>query len=130
LAELSELKSIFQDCLPIGEHKEEVETRFNLLEEVICNHDYARGDPIQREQFDHDDPDVQYAYLSDALLKERSSRAELRAIRQDLADQPNVYEGQVPQPDSPVTPDHAPLSECPGERDLEYGEEDCDNSCW
>jgi hypothetical protein len=131
LAELSELKAIFADCLPIGEHTDEVLHQFNRLQEIIDTNDFqANPNPIGRERFPSDDPDLQYAYLSDALLKERSSGPELRALRQDVADQPDAHSGEVPQLGREISPDLAPLSQREEDRDLEYGEEDCDNSGW
>jgi hypothetical protein len=131
LAELTELRSIFKDCLPIGEYTQEADDYFNRLQQIIDTNDFkANPNPLGREEFEHDDPDVQYAYLSDAIFKERSSRRELRALGQDVADQPDVHEGQVPQLGGPVAADHAPLPECEENRDLEYGEQDSDHSGW
>jgi hypothetical protein len=131
LAELTELRAIFQDCLPIGEHTEQAFEYFNSLEKVIFNHDFAANpNPIGREEFPDSEPDVQYTYLSDALFKERSSGPELRAHRQDMDYQPDVYPWQVPQLGREVSTDLASIREREGGRDLEYGEEDCYNSGW
>jgi hypothetical protein len=131
LAELSELRAVFKDCLPIGENTQEADEYFNRLQQIIDTNDFQTNpNPIGREEFEHDDPDVQYSYLSDAVFKERSSRREFRAIGQDLADQSHVHEGQVPQLGGPISADDAPLSQCEENRDLEYGEQDCDHSGW
>jgi hypothetical protein len=131
LSELTELRAIFQDCLPIGEHSDQAFEYFNSLEKIICTNDFAANpNPIGREEFPDSDPDIQYSYLSDAVFKERSGRRELRADRQDMADQSDVHERQVPQLGGPVSSDPASIRECEGNRDLEYGEEDGDNSGW
>jgi hypothetical protein len=131
LAELTELKSIFRDCLPIGEETGKVDEYFNSLEEVISTNDYAANpEPLEREAFEHHEHDVQYTYISDALFKERSSGRELWPDRQDVAHQPDVHQGQVPQLGGPLPADLASIPECDGGRDFEYGEEDGDNPGW
>lgn len=130
LAELTELKSIFSDCLPIGECTEETEAYFNRLQEVICNHDYTRGEPLQREDFDHDDPDVQYSYLSDALSQKQSSRRELRAITQEVDCVSHVDQGEVPQPGGEVSADPTSIPEREGDGDTEDWLADSNNPGW
>jgi hypothetical protein len=120
MSELQEMRAIFRDCLPVGEDISKAEEYFNSLEEVICTNDFeANPDPLQREEFEHDDPDVQYSYISDAVFKERSSNRELRAYRQDVDDQPDVYPGKVPQLGGPITPDSEPIPECSESSDPE-----------
>jgi hypothetical protein len=131
LAELGEMRAIFKDCLPIGEHTGDMEEYFNRLEGLIYTNDFDKNpNPVDREQFDHDEPDVQYTYISDALFKERSSRPELRAHGQGVDDQPYRHPGQVPQLGGPISADPPPVPEREEFRDLEYGEQDCDNSSW
>lgn len=125
------MRGIFQECLPIGDKTEDMDGYFNRLKEVISTNDFRTNtNPIRREEFDYDDPDIQYTYISDAIFKERSGKHQLRAIRQDMGDQPDVYEGQVPQLGSTISADPPSISECETDRDFEYGEQDCDNSSW
>jgi hypothetical protein len=131
LGELQELKSMFRDCLPIGEDTEKMDDYFNRLEQVICTNDYkANPNPLRREEFEHDDPDVQYSYISDALLKERSSRRELRADGQDMDSERYVHQGQVPQLGGEVSADHTSIPECEADGFAQYGDEDSDDSSW
>lgn len=131
LAELQELKDLFAFCLPVGEHKDKADEYFNSLEQVICTNDFkSNPNPLEREHFDHDEPDVQYTYLSDAVFKERSSRPELRAHGQSLDDPSDLHEGEVPQCNRAISYDYTPLPQCEAVRDFEYGEQDCDNSSW
>jgi hypothetical protein len=131
LAELTELRAIFKDCLPIGEHTQEADEYFNRLQQIIDTNDYeANPDPLGREDFEHDDPDLQYAYLSDALFKERSGGRELRAVGQDVADQPDVHAGQVPQLGGPLATDPAPLPEREEDRDVGNWDPNGDDSGW
>lgn len=125
------MRAIFRDCLPIGEHTKEAEDYFNGLEKVICTNDFQRNpNPLDREQFEHDEPDVQYTYISDALFKERSSRLESGAVGQDMEDQSGLHTGEIPQLTGEGPPCIAPIPEYPPARDLEYGEPDGDNSSW
>jgi hypothetical protein len=131
LAELQEMRMIFRDCLPIGEHTDKMDEYFNSLEEVISTNDYTRNpEPLPREQFERDEPDIQYTYLSDAVFKERSRRPELRSHGQSMDDQPDVHEGQVPQLGGPVSADPASVPECQDPQDSKYGEEDSDDPLW
>ena len=131
LAELQELKSLFEFCLPVGEHKDKAEEYFNSLERIICTNDYERNpEPIPRERFPSTEPDVQYTYLSDAVFKERSSNSKQRIHGQDLGDQPDVYEGQVPQLGGPITADPPLISECQGAQDTQYRDQDSDDPSW
>lgn len=131
LAELAELRAIFKDCLPVGEKTDQVEDYFNSLEKVISTNDYqSNPNPLRRETFDHDNPDVQYTYLSDSLLKEQSSRPVLRAISQDVDHQSDLHARQVPQLGPPVH-EHPPrIPECEADGFAEYGHEDSDDSGW
>jgi hypothetical protein len=132
LAELSELRAIFNDCLPIGEKTEDVERYFNSLKEVIYTNDFqANPDPLRREEFEHDEPDIQYSYLSDALFKERSSRQNLRTHGQIMDDQPHGHPGEIPQLGRQITADLTPISECADKRDSQdiWGE-GSDNTGW
>jgi hypothetical protein len=123
LSELSELRAIFRDCLPIGEHTEQTDEYFNSLERVIFTNDFkANPNPLRREEFEHDDPDIQYTYLSDALLKERSSNTELRARRQIMGDQSDSNQGEVSQPGSQIVPDLTSIPECSQERHPDHDE--------
>lgn len=129
MAELQEMKAIFEDCLPVGDNVEGVNQYFNYLQEIIDTNDYqSKPDPIGREKFEHDDPDVEYAYISDALFKERSSRRPLRAIEQDVEDQPHSDEGQTPQLGYEESKHLTPIPECPQDCDLEHGDKDGDVS--
>jgi hypothetical protein len=131
LGELQEMKSIFRDCLPIGDNTEKMDDYFNRLEEVICTNDYkANPNPLRREEFEHDDPNIQYSYLSDALLKERSSRGQLRADGQDVDRERHVYAGQVPQLGCEITADHSSIPECEGDCDSGHWDQDSDYSGW
>jgi hypothetical protein len=131
LAELGELRAIFKDCLPIGEDTKVADDYFNRLEKVICTNDYrANPDPLGREDFEHDNPDVQYTYISDALFKERSGGPEHPRGGQDVDYQPDVDQGQVPQLGGPVFADYAPIPECEEDCDFEHGEESGDHPGW
>jgi hypothetical protein len=131
MAELEEMKTIFQDCLPIGEYTEKSNEYFNRLKEIIYTNDYdSNPNPLERDRFDHDEPDIQYTYISDALFKEQSSKPKLWTERQSLGDQPDVHEGQVPQLDSEITADLASIPEHQEPRDFEYGEQTGDHTGW
>jgi hypothetical protein len=132
IGELEELKAIFDDCLPIGEKTEEVEAYFNRLKEVIFTNDFnSNPDPLRREEFDGDNPDVQYSYLSDAVFKERSSIRELRAVRQGLDDRPfNVDEGEVSQCGGEIAPDPPSIPQCEGDCCPIDWDQDSDNPGW
>ena len=115
----------------MGENTEATDDYFNRLQHIIDTNDYeANPNPLGREEFEHDDPDIQYAYLSDAVFKERSGRPKLRAIGQDVADQRDEHERQIPQFGGPLLTDYAPLPECQEDRDFEYGEPNGDHSGW
>ena len=125
------MRAIFKDCLPIGEDTVKAEEYFNGIQQVIDNNDFkANTNPLRREDFDHDNPDIQYTYLSDALFKERSSKHQLRALRQDVGDQPDVYEGEIPQSGSTVSADPPSVSQCEGDGLFEYGDQDSDDPSW
>jgi hypothetical protein len=120
MGELNELRAIFRDCLPIGEHTDKADEYFNSLEKVIYTNDYkANPNPLRREEFDSGDPDIQYSYLSDVVFKERSGNTELRAHRQALDDEPDVHTRQVPQLGGPLSSASESIPECPEGGDAE-----------
>jgi hypothetical protein len=131
LAELQELKDLFAYCLPVGEHQDKANEYFNSLQTLIDTNDYhANPEPIPRECFPESEPDVEYTYLKDALPTEQRSVPELRPHRQIMDYASDMDQREVSQCDGEVAHDHAPVPECEGKRDTEYGENFGDDPSW
>ena len=72
LSELSFMKDLFDNYLPVGSNKEDIEKYFSRLEELICTKDNGLN-AIEREEFPPDDPAIsgtrEYRYYSSDQFK-------------------------------------------------------------
>lgn len=105
-AEVSFLRELFFESLPLGEKKQQVEEYFNYLEKAIDTKD---PDEFEREQFPPDDPatcgDRVYKYHSAAQFKEHASRGQIQQL------QHGSRMGDSQEPQAQLPPTESPASE-------------------
>lgn len=75
IAQLDYMRTLFYECLPIGDRIEHIDNYFNELEKIIYTKENADG--INYEEFSDPEPceaTREYRYNSATVFKERSER--------------------------------------------------------
>lgn len=98
------MKDLFDNYLPVGSNKEDIQKYFSRLEELICNKDDGTH-AIEREEFPPDDPAIsgtrEYRYYSSDQFKK------LVGGYQQFPDRQSVGHPESKQEELPSTEDRS-----------------------
>jgi hypothetical protein len=87
LTELQFMKDLFENYLPVGANKKDIQKYFSSLEEIICTKEDGPN-AIQREEFPPDDPAIsgtrEYRYYSADQFKKLAGGYQQFPDRQDM----------------------------------------------